>query len=93
MMLRPEKDCLKNVGNSGMMFRIVAEGHEGVVSVPEECLAVVQATSEFDALEKFSIKEHNMKYVSDWGCYVLCERKIFARMMRNDDKDFTLLLN
>lgn len=58
-----------------MNFRIIAEAHEGVFSVDEECIDVVEAESEFDALQKCK----KLHFCPNWNCFLLGDsRKCFA---------------
>jgi hypothetical protein len=51
-----------------MIYRIMAEGHEGVFSVDEEWLDTVEADSEQQALEIYAAK-HEVKRCPEWNCY------------------------
>jgi hypothetical protein len=65
-----------------MRFEIVAEGHEGVFSVPEETLAVVEANSDPEALEKYAQAEPRLKYCEPWNRWLIGSRKITTRKLQ-----------
>ena len=48
-----------------MKFKIIAEAHEGVYSVDEECLAVVNASTVHEAMGIYAIKDPRLTWVED----------------------------
>lgn len=62
-----------------MKFKIMAEAHEGVCSVPEECWGVIEkARDEKDALEQYARIDPQVKWCEDWQCFLMNARKVFA---------------
>lgn len=62
-----------------MQFRIIAEGHEGVVSCDEECLGIIEAENETLAIKKLQESNSNIRWVESWKCFTYgAARKIYA---------------
>jgi len=59
-----------------MKFKIMAEAHEGVFSIDEECLDVMDADSEIDALTIFADKD--ARVTNHEGVFWIKHRRIFA---------------
>lgn len=62
------------------LFDVIAEGHEGVFSVPEEKLGSVYAENEKQAIEIFSKEDMGFSRIICYGDYYkIRARTIFAK--------------
>ena len=62
-----------------MRFKIMAESHEGVISMDEECIATIEAPDELTALQQIAIKDERVHYNDAWDTFLIGDyRKVFA---------------
>lgn len=60
-------------------YKIMAEAHEGVFSVDEECLAVIEAATDLHAMDYYADNNPRVSYIPQWNCFVINgARKIWA---------------
>ena len=63
-----------------MKYAIIAESHEGVYSVDEECLGYIYAKSASEACIIYARQDKNIHWCDQWKCFLINGvRKIFAR--------------
>ncbi len=62
-----------------MKYQIIAEGHEGVYSVDEEILTIIEAYSKESAILKFFEQNNKVQYCENWNCWLIGARKIWAQ--------------
>lgn len=62
-----------------MKFDIIAEGHEGVISVDQETLATVEAEDAEAATKKFAETYKFCHYNAEWGIWLIGARKIWVK--------------
>jgi hypothetical protein len=62
-----------------MKYKITFEGHEGVASCEETCVAVVESDTPEQAIAKYAATDPSAKWIESWGCFVVGQcRKILA---------------
>lgn len=59
-------------------YKMIAETHEGVISVEHECWGVVEAENAIEAMKSFATTEANVTWCEEWGCCLCGARKIRA---------------